>query len=240
MRKFIAQYEPILVFYALACAFSWPFFWWRDVASESWNALPLHGIVKTSLVMWGPGLSALLCGVIYRKRVVKTTTLFGSSAWRSLAFWLVPMAAFVWFTPRAEDASTSLAIYAGGTFLFTLGEELGWRGFLQDQLRHLPKWKRYLLIGVLWESWHFTTRTLSGSWLARVLRPLLFMVPNSIVSAVFGEAVDRSKSIAVAVTLHTWLNLVFEFGQPSTYVILSLAVPYWAFMLYYWDRRAAR
>jgi hypothetical protein len=44
-------------------------------------------------------------------------------------------------------------------FVSILGEELRWRGFLQDALRPLPPVKRFVLIGVMWEFWHFTTRT---------------------------------------------------------------------------------
>jgi membrane protease YdiL (CAAX protease family) len=38
--------------------------------------------------------------------------------------------------------------------VFTLGEELGWRGFLQRQFSHLAFWKASLLIGLIWGVWH--------------------------------------------------------------------------------------
>jgi len=149
------------------------------------------------------------------------------------------MAAFVLFGEYSNNGTSvsRLVIYLGGVFLFTLGEELGWRGFLQDQLNHLPKWKRYLIIGIMWELWHFTTRTLSGSVVARVLRPLLFIMPNTMLSYVFGESVNKSKSIIVAVTLHAWYNLLFEFNNINTYIIFSIAVIFWIVMLLNWDKK---
>ncbi|MBK6611345.1 MAG: CPBP family intramembrane metalloprotease [Sphingobacteriales bacterium] len=107
---------------------------------------------------------------------------------------------------------------------------------MQDQLNHLPKWKRYLIIGVMWELWHFTTRTLSGSIIARILRPLLFIIPNSILSWIIGESVNKSKSVIIAITLHSWVNILFEFGNPITYTIFGLSVPFWVFILIKWDK----
>jgi membrane protease YdiL (CAAX protease family) len=37
---------------------------------------------------------------------------------------------------------------------FALGEEIGWRGFLQKELGHLGLWKSGLLIGAIWGLWH--------------------------------------------------------------------------------------
>ena len=39
----------------------------------------------------------------------------------------------------------------------TLGEELGWRGFLQGSLRPLGRVRGYLLVALMWEAWHFTS-----------------------------------------------------------------------------------
>lgn len=38
--------------------------------------------------------------------------------------------------------------------LFTMGEELGWRGYLLPQLLPLGQWKAVLLSGVIWGVWH--------------------------------------------------------------------------------------
>ncbi len=38
--------------------------------------------------------------------------------------------------------------------LFTMGEELGWRGFLLPQLLPLGQWKAILISGVIWGVWH--------------------------------------------------------------------------------------
>ena len=237
MKAFYEKYKPVIVFYLLACLFSWPFFLWRDVFSDSWSNLNIYYLLKICLIMWGPGLSAIICSIIFRDRTKKTITFFGTSVIKTLLFWGVPMTLFLIFGFKGYEGSyTDFAIYMAGTFIFTLGEELGWRGFLQDQLNHLPKWKRYLAIGAMWELWHFTTRTLSGNMIARILRALMFIVPNSVLSWILGESVNKSKSIIVAVTLHSWINILIEFGNTNTYIIFGLSVPFWCFMLLKWNK----
>jgi len=236
MWQFYQKYKPIIFFYLIACLLSWPFFFWRDVYPISWNNLSLDPILKTSLIMWGPGIAAIITSYIFKNRIKKTIHFFGSSAFKSCLFWGIPMAVFLFFGNYGKNGVSiyNMTIYFGGIFFFTLGEELGWRGFLQDQLNHLPKWKQYLIIGAMWELWHFTTRTLSGSISARILRPLLFILPNSLLSYLLGESVNRTKSLVVAVTLHAWYNLLFEFGDTTTYLIFSCSVVFWIVLLLNW------
>lgn len=73
---------------------------------------------------------------------------------------LVPFAVY-WLLP---------AFLIAGVYYFTIGkfpillmftvlvygllEEIGWRGFLQEQLKSLPKFTSILIIAVLWFAWH--------------------------------------------------------------------------------------
>src|SRR5436190_13444390 len=87
------KWAEVIVFYLIACAISWPFFWWRDIESESWRALRIPGFLKNWSYMWGPGLSALICFWIFRKTHIRRVTFFGSSALKSLMFYLLPIIA---------------------------------------------------------------------------------------------------------------------------------------------------
>ena len=51
-----------------------------------------------------------------------------------------------------------LTIYNLVSFFNVLGEELGWRGYLQPNLNNMPTAKRFLAIGVMWELWHAPMR----------------------------------------------------------------------------------
>ena len=46
--------------------------------------------------------------------------------------------------------------------LFTLGEELGWRGFLLPRLLPLGQWPAILISGAIWGFWHAPTTLLHG------------------------------------------------------------------------------
>ena len=63
------------------------------------------------------------------------------------------------YAPLVGIRTAVVGVLAVLGFFNILGEELGWRGFLQDALRPLPRGWRYLPIGILWEFWHFTNRT---------------------------------------------------------------------------------
>jgi hypothetical protein len=240
------DWPAVVVFYILACAFSWPFFWWRDVWSESWQAWHFPGFLKTSTFMWGPGLAALVV-FAWRGRVhPRTITFWGTSRLWSAAFFLIPLvvlaAAYLpWAGIRAPLVGCLLAVLG---FFNIMGEELGWRGFLQDALRPIPRVWRYVAIGALWEAWHFTNRTY-GREPADVARTLAVWYPMLMVmSAMIGEATDRSRSLVVAVTLHFWVDALMEvpslMNGPATptYAVFGASVAFWIFLLWRWPVRA--
>jgi len=238
------DWRSVAVYYVIACAVSWPFFWWRDIHRESWIAWGFPGAFKHATYMWGPGIAALIVFWWFRKTHRRQITLLGTSPLRSLAFFLVPMAGLLMaYAPEVVQTGAALQlvfqlVVVG--FLVTLGEELGWRGFLQDALRPLPRFQRYVLIGILWELWHFTNRMHVGPWQVAVLRVLIFIVILIGLSWILGEATTRSASIVVAVTLHAWVNLIAEasviFGaSPWRAVMIGvLSLGLWAYLLRTW------
>jgi len=60
------------------------------------------------------------------------------------------------FAPLVLIAGLFVAFIAGYSINlpFTLGEELGWRGLLQEETRHWGYWKSNLFIGSIWGLWH--------------------------------------------------------------------------------------
>ena len=78
------NWKSVILFYFLACLFSWPFFWWRDIESESWIAWNVPAFIKTGSYMWGPGVAALICFFTFKKSHKRTITFFGSSFIKSL------------------------------------------------------------------------------------------------------------------------------------------------------------
>ena len=237
------NWRSVILYYFLACAISWPFFWWRDMEEQSWAAWEAPSLIKTLTYMGGPAVAAVICLLLFRPTHERTITLAGSSAVRSLAFYLIPiMALCVAYYPEIASGNTSklLINLVIGAFVVTVGEELGWRGFLQDALRRLPKMTRYALIGVMWELWHFTNRTHEGPLAGAIIRVLIFMMVLSILSWIIGEAVERSKSVTVAVSLHVWVNilvsvgLLFEASPTRGYAVFAASIVLWIYLLRSW------
>jgi membrane protease YdiL (CAAX protease family) len=234
------NWKSVLVYYGLACALSWPFFWWRDIHHDSWQRWAVPAFIKTWSYMWGPGLSAIICFFLFRKSHSRTITLLGTSVAKSLAFYFIPIAALAIVGLRGADSLASHLspiLFSAIGFISILGEELGWRGFLQDALRPMNPVKKYLLIGVMWEFWHFTTRTTHGGLLQIMARVGIFLSVVIVLAFLIGKAAEKSKSVTVAVTLHAWFDMLFEFGAWQTYLVFALSVPFWIYMLSAWNKK---
>lgn len=237
------HWPAVAVFMLLACAWSWPLFWLRDMEPALWNGLPLPPPLRMTLLMWGPGLAALICWRWFRRRVPRGATISGGAPWRALAFYAAPMLLLALVGadmpgpngPQRVHALIALIAVVG--FINCLGEELGWRGFLQDGLRPLDRLPRYALIGMLWAGWHFTNLFASRADLAEVMTYLAWYLPTTIaLSWLLGEGVERSRAVAVAATFHAWVNLSWELGGTGKWIVLALSVPYWAWLLWTWPR----
>jgi uncharacterized protein len=222
------NWHSVLFYYAVACAWSWPFFWWRDIHPESWKALPVPNIIKTWSYMWGPGISALICFLIFKNHK-RITTLRGASLKHGLLFYsLIPISLTVW----NKDLTFLLIGLLG--FISILGEELGWRGFLQDALKLENDWSKAILVGVMWEAWHFTNRIAGNETLQAVKLVSIWMVGTSAISYIALKLTNRNHSLFLAVALHTAINVLFEFNY-GWQAVLS-CVPFWALILWNWPQ----
>jgi uncharacterized protein len=225
----------ILIFYVLACAFSWPFFWWRDVHTASWTSFPLPPEIKD--LTWGPAVAALLVFWMIPATREWAVSFFGPSWLRSTGFFLAPILfGFIGYRIHSGVFSYRLVYYLLIGGVSTLGEELGWRGFLQGSLRPLGRVRGYLLVALMWEAWHFTSH-LKGTR-SEVLIRLSILIPL-VVTATFllGFVVERTDSLLLAVTLHEWLDVSVE--SSGTYLMWAAlaCIPIWSWLIWQWPER---
>ena len=110
---------------------------------EGWKVLGLHRLGLKA--WWIAFLAPLLVGVVATAIV-----------------WATPLARFV----ILDDAvSQILSFFIGivlATLTFSLGEELGWRGYLLPQLLSVGWTRAFVLVGLIWAAWHM---------------PLIFLTP---------------------------------------------------------------
>lgn len=226
----------ICVFFILACSISWPFLWWRDMHSQSWRDWELPMIVKNWTYMWGPGISGIICYLLFKKKIERRISFFGSSVQKSILFYALPMIALLLVGVRGFEGFKLSFLFAFLGFFSILGEEIGWRGFLQDSLRQMTPFKKYIIIGLLWEVWHFTTRTTSGTTLGILFKILVFSIVTILLAFLLGKAVEKTQSIIVPATLHMWITFQFEFGSTTTLIIFCISLPFWIYMIFTWNK----
>jgi membrane protease YdiL (CAAX protease family) len=234
------NWKSVAAYYAIACLWSWPFFWRRDILNIP--DTPFTSISKLLIhwgLMWGPGIAALVCMVAFRRSHRRVITLAGNLWGRSILFYAAPFLLLAVFRAHVLYGYNRPPLVAAfPMFVSILGEELGWRGFLQDALRPLPPVKRFVLIGVLWEFWHFTNRTTHGWSGLRIAVTLLISYPAVILlSFIIGYATERSHSVMVAVSLHMYIDVLGN--NLDLYIPLLLALPIWAWLLLTWPKPTA-
>ena len=111
-----------------------------------------------------------------------------------------------------------------------LGEEFGWRGYLQPKLLPLGERKMYLLVGVIWGVWHWPVIWMGFNYPGHPLLGSLVMVWFTfIIGTFFGWAALRAGSVWPAVIGHGALNgtaniwLFFLTGETNP--LIGPAVP---------------
>lgn len=167
-----------------------------------------------------------------------------------LASILIPVVAtiIVWLgyslasgqSPLALLADLSLGglavIFFDGLIRGPLGEELGWRGYLQNELAtRYSLLKTSLIVGVIWAVWHLPLWFISGyQGLDLLLYIVFFAIGLIAFSVIIGFVYDRGKNLIYPILLHQMLNfsgrllemdeLVVLGGVAAVYVVIALAI----------------
>jgi membrane protease YdiL (CAAX protease family) len=100
--------------------------------------------------------------------------------------------------------------FAGGmsvNVVFAYGEELGWRGFLFDELKPLGFWRTSIVTGAIWGVWH-APLILMGHNYAHYPVPGVFMMVAwcLLLAPIFTFIRMKSKSVLGTAILHGMLN----------------------------------
>lgn len=92
---------------------------------------------------------------------------------------------------------------------FALGEEIGWRGFLQKELSYLGVWKSGLLIGFIWGLWHAPLVIQGYNFPQNPLLGVLMMaIATTPLGMIMSYFVIRSKTVMSAGFFHGVFNAV--------------------------------
>jgi membrane protease YdiL (CAAX protease family) len=264
----VSARSRIAAFLVLTCALSAPFYF-RIAADGKMKMLPTLGL------MWCPGVAALVVRLVTQRNLRGMGWVTDWPRWLVVSY-LVPPAlglvvyGLVWlsgiggFNPSGMvldpsihmglPQTVALLVTVGvlsGVF-FTLGEEIGWRGFLVPELARVTTFTRTAVIsGAAWSIYHYPLILFSDYHGAAPKAFALVVFTWMIVASSFVYAWLRLKSGTVwtGVILHASHNLfVQQIFDPltidrgrTTYVTtefgVGLALAYTLVALYFWRRR---
>lgn len=174
------------------------------------------GLTNTfTLPQWGPGLAALLMLVLFRRDHLSLRPRPGEAGWRRYSLALAaPLLGAVVLLPLASRLITPVSLVDGlrsltplwvaGMLFGALGEEIGWRGYLQPVVR--GRWSALgasLLVGTLWGLWHMQ------SWANGPLYMLFLVLAMVGYSTAITALIDDvpGARIPLAALFHLGINL---------------------------------
>lgn len=177
---------------------------WKD----SWRALALN---RLGLRSWLPAIliPMITIGIgyiaVWSLGIAKPSVSFGDMHWFNSSIFILSMLVL-------------------NTCVFSLGEEIGWRGYLLPRLMVLGPARAYLLVGLGWALWHYPILFFSTAYYAegnRYILTLLFTSTVIPISFIIGELRMRSQSVWVASLFHSSHNVIWgflsSFTLPATY-----------------------
>jgi len=186
-----------------------------------------------SVLMWAPGLAALVTCLVFQHNLKGLGWYFGKVKYLIFGYFIPVIAGFIiyssiWMTHLGEfsserfvnQLSSSSFIYAllymsiVGVFWYSgmtaLGEELGWRGFLAPRLMGIAGYTKTALISsVIWSFYHYPILLFSDYHSAAPTWYAFIMFTANIIAISFIAVWLRIKSASVwpPVLLHASHNL---------------------------------
>jgi len=209
----------ILLFFLIATIFSGifhsAFFPLHD--SDNHGGFSDIRIIATLLLTGaGPVLASVLCWAIFGTNK-KRATLLGSWPKGALAAFFTPILAL---TIVGYESSFSINTHLFGAFvgflvvIYGVCEEMGWRGYINDQLRPANRLVRILMTTLVWWTWHlwFVQGNISDGTLHVYmdLRNIaITLILLAAASALFVTTIDESHSILEVGAFHALGSILF-------------------------------
>jgi membrane protease YdiL (CAAX protease family) len=180
--------------------------------------------------MWSPALASVIARLVLREGFSDVSFRFGglrTLVWYALGLG-VPLAVGLlaygsaWLTGLVEfqgsagvflvglvSAATWITIYG---FIFTAGEEIGWRGYMLTRLIDAGVPRPVLVSGLIWAGWHlpliFAGIYAAGPYPA--LSAVLFVVSVTSIAFVFARMRLETGSIWPVIFFHSAWNSIIE------------------------------
>ena len=204
----------------------------------TWLFILISVLLEGSVVIIG----ALIALNLLRKNKETQINLFGTSKRKSLMMVAIPI---IVLTIIGVDNEYSLnphlyGLFAIiGTLIYCLMEEIGWRGYLQEELRELNSWQKYSFIGLVWYIWHLSFLTN-----ATIGENLFFLAMMIFGSWGIGQVAESTKSIFASACFHLIIQIMMfnaliknGIDGPEKIITLAISVTLWFIIVKKWEKQ---
>lgn len=219
-----------------------------DLFSHKAALTALPGWIAVLLSVMAEGAGILLAALIARAFLGKMrpvpVQLLGNLPWISLS---MSALALVLLSVVGVDNSYGMnphwygLVAAGGTLLYCIMEEYGWRGYLQTELSPLANGLKYVVVGFCWYLWHLTFLTD-----ASLGDNLFFLGMMMLGSWGIGQVAEATKSILACACFHLIIQIMMfnalirsGISLQEKVIILSIAAISYFWLVKKWERHQA-
>ena len=212
-KIFGIRWKSIALFYVLAVLI-------RAIVLRYWGYVgsPFIGWLRVWADGIGPCLGALVAVLVFKRKFYCTLT--GKSVIKSLFSVAIPLV-ICFLLDR------NLGFILMGTLIYSLLEEVGWRGYLQGELKEMNRTLSNLLIATMWFFWHIAIRFDLGG--------LIFFSVLLLGAWGIGNIARDTRSLMACACFHTLFNFsnqgYFHFS-PTIIALYVVVIVSW-FIIWY-------
>ncbi|MCB0537727.1 MAG: CPBP family intramembrane metalloprotease [Bacteroidetes bacterium] len=244
MKQNNINWKRVILFFVIATLISNIFRFDIFEIKTSLEKLPTWLFILISVLLEGSGviIGALIALNLLRKNKETQINLFGTSKRKSLMMVAIPI---IVLTIIGVDNEYSLnphlyGLFAIiGTLIYCLMEEIGWRGYLQEELRELNSWQKYSFIGLVWYIWHLSFLTN-----ATIGENLFFLAMMIFGSWGIGQVAESTKSIFASACFHLIIQIMMfnaliknGIDGPEKIITLAISVTLWFIIVKKWEKQ---
>lgn len=171
--------------------------------------------IKVLLQGAGPAVGAIVAFKIFHIKPVLTLKGNYKNAIVPISiFWLFPMVLIL----GVEYATRGTVSYQAITAILIYGllEEIGWRGFLQQELQSIPKFLNIFIVTTLWFIWHLNFDMTSSN--------ILFFGILLLGTWGISKVADSTQSLLAVAAFHSLNNFFPQMNQTKMIILATLLI----------------
>jgi membrane protease YdiL (CAAX protease family) len=186
-------------------------------------------------------LGALISLRLLQKKTKLEFSVFGTSKKWSVIMCVIPVILLLILGVNNKSGNNThyFGFIAGlSTFIYCCFEEIGWRGYLEQELKGISEFKRILIIAGLWYLWHLLFLRNPD-----LMQNILFFGWLILGSWGLGKIIRLTKSTFAAACFHMVINIILFNGfikdgldRTDKIIVLGVLVPIWILILFKWNK----